>query len=176
MENTKLQSNRDCRLGKTNIEERKPKLSLAKTSTLFKKKKKKKRFEQNTGRFKTQLGFPFIVRSQCKKTLKALINKMSKYKLCTLIRQKGIFHHFASQYCSMLVLAFNRRTSLLFIHLFNSGLVHCTALLSRTAILKKRRYHPSVFCIVIFLFFCMFCFFFTLNAFCFLNMLHFFLC
>lgn len=57
------------------------------------------RFEHNTGRFKTQLGFPFIVLSQCKKTLKALINQMSKlYKLCTLICQKGIFHQFASQY------------------------------------------------------------------------------
>lgn len=92
---------------------------------------------------------------------------MSKYKLCTLIRQKGIFHHFASQYFNMLVLASDRPTSLLFIHLFNSGLIHCTALLSRTAILKKRQYRPSGFCIVII-------FVFTMNAFFdFLNMLFF---
>lgn len=43
---------------------------------------------------------------------------MSKYKLCTLIRQR---HFPPSQYWSMLVPASPRR-------LFQSGLVHCTAL------------------------------------------------
>lgn len=71
---------------------------------------------------------------------------MSKlYKLCTLICQKGIFHHFVSQYYNMLVLAFDCPTSLRFIYLFNSGLGHCTALLSTTAILKKQQYRPEWF-------------------------------